>query len=63
MVRYRIDGILKEIIELKKDYEQNLIFRIKVASKLRTDEHFAPQDGKIQFHFDQTKLEIGRAHV
>jgi type IV pilus assembly protein PilB len=52
VIRFRIDGLLSVIATLEKGIEQNLIFRIKVASKLRTDEHFAPQDGKIRFQFD-----------
>jgi type II secretory ATPase GspE/PulE/Tfp pilus assembly ATPase PilB-like protein len=49
VVRYRIDGMLREVLKIDKDIEQALIFKIKVASKLRTDEHFAPQDGRIKF--------------
>jgi type IV pilus assembly protein PilB len=56
-VRFRIDGLLNEIAMLDKSIEQNLIFRIKVASKLRTDEHFAPQDGKIRFSFEGKNLD------
>lgn len=58
LIRYRIDGILREIASLDRAVEESLIFRIKVASKLRTDEHFAPQDGKIRFMFgDEFKLD------
>jgi len=42
---------------IDKTLEESLIFRIKVASKLRTDEHFAPQDGKIRFIFGDRKLD------
>ncbi|MCA9387198.1 type II/IV secretion system protein [Candidatus Dojkabacteria bacterium] len=53
VVRYRIDGILKDIYNIEKKYEETLVFKIKVNAKLRTDEHFAPQDGRIRFTFDQ----------
>jgi type IV pilus assembly protein PilB len=56
-VRYRIDGMLREVLKIDKDIEQALIFKIKVASKLRTDEHFAPQDGRIQFERDKKTLD------
>jgi type II secretory ATPase GspE/PulE/Tfp pilus assembly ATPase PilB-like protein len=49
IVRFRIDGLLRDIYELDKSLHESLIFRVKVAAKLRTDEHFAPQDGKIRF--------------
>ena len=48
LVRYRIDGILHDVITLPSEIHPLLITRIKVLSKLRTDEHQAPQDGKIQ---------------
>lgn len=58
LIRYRIDGILRDIITIDKKLEEALIFKIKVSSKLRTDEHFAPQDGRIQFIFnDGRKLD------
>ncbi len=56
-IRYRIDGILHEIMTVPKNLEQALVFKIKVASKLRTDEHFAPQDGRIRFFFGDKYLD------
>ncbi len=50
-VRLRIDGILQKFWEFDKNIEQSLIFKVKIASKLRTDEHFAPQDGRVHFKF------------
>jgi len=57
IVRYRIDGSLRDIMKIDKSLEQALVFKVKVASRLRTDEHFAPQDGKIRFVFDGEKLD------
>jgi len=51
LIRYRIDGVLYEIAFLNKDLQESLVFFIKISSKLRTDEHFAPQDGKISFEY------------
>ena len=53
VVRYRIDGILKDVYNIEKKYEETLVFKVKVNAKLRTDEHFAPQDGRIRFNFDE----------
>ncbi len=47
-VRYRIDGILQEIMTLPKSVEPALISRIKILSSLRIDEHRIPQDGQFQ---------------
>lgn len=49
LVRYRIDGVLRDVIPIGKEIKDSLLFIIKVRSKLRTDVHFAPQDGKILF--------------
>jgi len=57
VVRFRIDGILKDVLQIGKDVQESLLFRIKVAAKLRTDEHFAPQDGRIRFVIDNKKID------
>ncbi len=49
LIRYRIDGVLRDIIPIGQEIKDSLLFIIKVRSKLRTDVHFAPQDGKILF--------------
>jgi len=45
-IRARIDGILKEIMQLPKSTEAPLISRIKILSNLKIDEHRIPQDGQ-----------------
>lgn len=57
VVRFRIDGILRDVLTINKDLVEPLVFRIKVASKLRTDEHFAPQDGRIRFVIGDDKVD------
>lgn len=52
LVRYRVDGILRDIKKIDKSLEKSLTFKIKIAAKIRTDEHFAPQDGRMHFEFD-----------
>jgi len=49
VVRYRIDGMLREALRIDKEVEDALTFKVKVAARLRTDEHMAPQDGRIKF--------------
>lgn len=56
-IRYRVDGLLRDISKLNLFLANSLIFRIKVAAKLRTDEHFAPQDGKIRFKIDDSYVD------
>lgn len=45
-IRCRIDGILREIMNLPKSIEPALISRIKILSSLKIDEHRVPQDGQ-----------------
>jgi len=49
LVRYRIDGILREILTLPKIVHPFLIARVKVLSNLAIDEHRKPQDGRFRF--------------
>lgn len=58
VVRFRIDGILYNIITLPKQLHERLSTRIKVMSRLRTDEHLAAQDGKISSKVDGERLDL-----
>ncbi|MBI4067695.1 type II/IV secretion system protein [Candidatus Gottesmanbacteria bacterium] len=58
LVRFRIDGLLHDIITLPLGIHTQIVTRIKVLSKLRTDEHQAAQDGKMQFQTDFENLDI-----
>ncbi|MFH1089114.1 MAG: GspE/PulE family protein [Candidatus Uhrbacteria bacterium] len=48
-LRYRIDGILHDIIEIPQALSELVVSRVKILSKMRTDEHRAAQDGKLTF--------------
>lgn len=45
-IRCRVDGVLREIMQLPKTIEPALISRIKILSNLKIDEHRIPQDGQ-----------------
>lgn len=47
-VRYRIDGVLKEVNRLPIGVISSLISRIKILSNLKIDEHRIPQDGRFK---------------
>lgn len=49
LVRFRIDGVLHDIVKLPPELHPQIISRIKVLAKLRIDEHQTPQDGKVSF--------------
>lgn len=52
IVRYRVDGVLKEANKLPKKVHSALVSRIKILSNLKIDERRAPQDGRF-------KIQIG----
>lgn len=58
LVRFRIDGILHDVLFLPKGLHDRIITRIKVLSRLRTDEHLAAQDGKMQAKLPEELLDI-----
>lgn len=47
-IRYRVDGVLKEVNRLPKNVMAALISRIKILSNLKIDEHRVPQDGRFK---------------
>ncbi len=48
IVRYRIDGVLHDVMTLPKVIHAALVARIKVLSNLKIDEHRLPQDGRFK---------------
>lgn len=57
-VRFRIDGILHDVMAITKDVHYKVITRIKVLSELRTDEHYAAQDGRFRVMVEQTPVDV-----
>lgn len=58
LVRYRIDGVLQDVLRFSKLIHQQVVSRIKVMANLRTDEHLSPQDGKIRIKHDDQSVDI-----
>jgi type IV pilus assembly protein PilB len=48
IVRYRIDGVLHDVMTLPKVIQAAIVARIKVLSNLKIDEHRLPQDGRFK---------------
>jgi len=46
-IRYRIDGVLRQIRTLHKNFWSGIVVRIKVMSDMNIAENRAPQDGRI----------------
>lgn len=50
-VRYRIDGILTEVLKLPAKTESAILTRLKVISKMNIAEHRRPQDGSFTIKY------------
>jgi type IV pilus assembly protein PilB len=49
VVRFRIDGVLHEILRIPKEVQPPIVARLKLLAELRIDEHSKPQDGRFRF--------------
>src|SRR3989344_3688009 len=58
VVRFRIDGILNDIMNLPMASALGIVARIKVLSNLKLDEHRLPQDGRFKIETDDYKYSI-----
>ena len=58
LVRFRIDGVLQDVLTLPLMLHDRVITRIKVLSDLRTDEHLSAQDGKMTAILPEEDLDI-----
>lgn len=56
LVRYRIDGILHNVMTLPKTVKNGIVARIKILSSLKIDEHMKPQDGRFKIQIQDDKM-------
>jgi type II secretory ATPase GspE/PulE/Tfp pilus assembly ATPase PilB-like protein len=52
VIRFRVDGILQDILTLPKEIHSAIVARIKILASLKIDEHRVPQDGRFKFKMD-----------
>jgi type IV pilus assembly protein PilB len=52
LIRYRVDGILREANKLPKKLLNPIVSRIKILSNLKIDERRAPQDGRFKIELN-----------
>jgi type IV pilus assembly protein PilB len=57
-VRYRIDGHLREVLNLPKEKNLPVASRLKIMANLDISERRRPQDGKIRFPFQNVVVDI-----
>lgn len=57
-IRVRVDGVLREIMQLPKSIEPALVSRIKILSNLKIDEHRTPQDGQFTIKVVDKEIDL-----
>ena len=58
IIRCRIDGVLRKIMELPKTVAPALVSRVKILSNLKIDEHRIPQDGQFTVLVDNQEIDL-----
>ena len=58
IIRCRIDGVLRKIMELPKTVAPALVSRIKILASLKIDEHRIPQDGQFTVLVDNQEIDL-----
>lgn len=58
VVRYRVDGVLREVVEPKRVLAPLLVSRIKVMAKLDIAEKRIPQDGRISIRIGGREIDL-----
>jgi len=58
VLRYRIDGVLHDVLTLPREIHDFLVARVKILARLRTDIHEAAQDGHFSFSVPAEKVDI-----
>ncbi len=58
VIRFRVDGNLREAGRLPKEYYENILNRIKVESGMRIDEHLSAQDGAMQRRTETIRVDL-----
>jgi len=56
IVRYRVDGVLKDVMTLPKNAQAGILARIKILANLKIDEHRVPQDGRFKISQGEYKV-------
>ena len=58
IVRYRIDGVLKKVLDLPAKVESSIIARFKVLSRMNIAEHRRPQDGTFTIKYNNISYDF-----
>jgi len=57
-IRYRIDGILYEVMNVTKAIHPAIAARLKLLAGLKIDEHYEPQDGRFRYQVANETVDV-----
>lgn len=57
-LRFRVDGVLQDVLHVAKDLQHSLMSRIKILSKLKLNVENLPQDGRISFYYLEKPVDV-----
>ncbi|MDF0667615.1 MAG: GspE/PulE family protein [Nitrospira sp.] len=63
VIRYRVDGVMREVFSLASMLHLPLVSRVKILSGMRIDERRIPQDGRFEADLDGFKIDLRVASV
>ncbi len=58
VIRFRVDGILRDVLKVPKRVHDLLVARIKILAKIKTDEHRSAQDGKFTYMLVDARMDV-----
>ena len=58
LVRYRIDGVLREMFKIPKEIHPAIVARLKLLGALKIDEHSRPQDGRLRYEVGRDVVDV-----
>lgn len=62
-IRFRIDGFLKEIVQIDKDFLAPIVSKIKILSSLDIVEKRKPQDGRFSLKYKNREIDIRTSFI
>ena len=57
-LRFRIDGVLQDMLHFSKTLQRTIVNRIKILAKLKSNVETVPQDGRITFYYLQKAIDV-----
>jgi type II secretory ATPase GspE/PulE/Tfp pilus assembly ATPase PilB-like protein len=62
-LRYRVDGVLHDVVEIKRSDYEHILSRIKILSGLKINIHDTNQDGRFSFDIPEEDGEVRKVDV